>query len=58
MFQAALDQEAVHDLQATLSGRLLSRHDEDYENARKVWPWPCAAGAIASPGIAPPMADC
>ena len=37
MFQAALDQEAVHHLQATLSGRLLSRSDEDYENARKVW---------------------
>jgi FAD/FMN-containing dehydrogenase len=37
MFQTALDQEATHHLQATLSGRLLSRHDEDYENERKVW---------------------
>ena len=37
MFQTALDQEAVHDLQATLSGTLSSRHDEDYDNARKVW---------------------
>ena len=58
MFQTALDQEAVHDLQATLSGTLIGRHDEDYENASAVWPWLCAAGAIASPGIAPSMAEC
>jgi FAD/FMN-containing dehydrogenase len=37
MFQPALDQEATHHLRATLSGRLLSWHDGDYENARKVW---------------------
>jgi len=37
MFQTALDPQAVHDLQATLSGALISGHDEDYENARKVW---------------------
>src|SRR5215470_2569352 len=37
MFQTALDQEAVHDLQATLSGTLIGRHDEDYENERLVW---------------------
>jgi FAD/FMN-containing dehydrogenase len=37
MFQSALDPQAVHDLQATLSGTLISRHDEDYNNARKVW---------------------
>jgi FAD/FMN-containing dehydrogenase len=37
MFQTALDPQAVHDLQATLSGTLISGHDEDYDNARKVW---------------------
>ncbi len=36
MFQTALDPQAVHDLQAKLSGTLISRHDEDYDNARKV----------------------
>ena len=37
MFQTALDQEGVHNLQATLSGTLISRHDEGYENERLVW---------------------
>jgi FAD/FMN-containing dehydrogenase len=37
VFQTALNPQAVHDLQATLSGTLISRQDEDYENARKVW---------------------
>ena len=37
MFQTALHPQAVHDLQVTLSGTLISRHDEDYDNARKVW---------------------
>src|ERR1043166_5682519 len=37
MFQTALDPLAVHDLRASLSGTLISRHDGDYDNARKVW---------------------
>src|SRR5215471_17757105 len=37
MFQTALDQEAVHHLRTTLSGTLISRHDGDYDDARKVW---------------------
>jgi FAD/FMN-containing dehydrogenase len=37
MFQPALDPQAVHDLQAILSGTLITRNDEDYDTARKVW---------------------
>jgi len=35
MFQTALDPQAVHDLQATLSGALMTRHDEDYQRRDK-----------------------
>src|SRR5690348_4880619 len=37
MLQTALDPQAVHDLRASLSGTLISRHDGDYDTARKVW---------------------
>src|SRR5260221_14666830 len=37
MVQTARDPQAMHDLQASLSGTLISRHDGDYDNARKVW---------------------
>lgn len=37
MIQTALYPQAVHDLQAALSGKLISRDSSDYDNARRVW---------------------
>jgi len=35
--ETALNPKTIHDLQAALSGKLICRDDDDYDNARRVW---------------------